>query len=122
MNENRRPKPRAPLRRLVRVHYARFPDFIEAVTANISESGMFIQTATIRPVGGQFDFSMTLTDGFTLIDGSAEVIWISIDEDGMTTGMGVRFVELVGDSAQFVRRIVEENLRDGEVPFDVNRS
>ena len=69
---------------------------------------MYIDGTGIQPIGATFDFSLSLTDGFTLIEGTAEVLWVKLDDDGMTTGMGVRFVDLVGDSANLVRRIVEE--------------
>ena len=116
-----RRQPRVHLRRPVRLYYARFQDFIEVVTENISESGMYIHGTGIQPVGVSFEFALLLTDGFSLIEGTAEVMWVSFDDNGTTNGMGVRFVELVGDSAQLVRRIVAENLGDGGAPFDLDR-
>ena len=70
---------------------------------------MYIHGTGIEPVGVTFEFSLLLTDGFTLIEGTAEVLRVSFDENGMTNGMGVRFVELVGDSARLVRRIVAKH-------------
>jgi len=110
-----------PLRRPVRLHYARFQDFIEAATHNISESGMFIQTTVTRPPGAEFDFRITLADGLTLIEGLAEVAWVSTDDSGSPNGMGVRFLDLVGDSTELVRRVVAQNREEGVIPFELSR-
>jgi c-di-GMP-binding flagellar brake protein YcgR len=83
----------------VRLYYARFQDFIEVVTENISETGMYIHGTGIQPVGVTFEFALLLTDGFSLIEGTAEVMWVSFGEHGRTDGMGVRFVELAEESA-----------------------
>ena len=72
---------------------------------NISESGMFVQTARI-PVGARFDFSIDLGEGFAPIRGIGEVIWLRIGETGVSTGMGVRFLELKNDGSSLLRRLV----------------
>ena len=118
---DRRPKPRVHLRRPVRLYYARFQDFIEVVTENISESGMLIHGTGIQPIGVTFEFALLLTDGSSLIEGTAEVMWISYGDHGLADGMGVRFVELAGESAKLVRRIVAEDAGDGGAPFDLRR-
>ena len=112
-----RAKPRVPLRRPVRLKSAHLQDFIEAATENISESGMFIQTARI-PVGASFDFSIALSDGFSPVQGSGEVIYLSIDETGVSTGMGVHFLDLKGESFSLLRQVVAENLREGVAASD----
>ena len=96
---------RVPLRQPVRLPYARIWGSIETATANISESGMLIQTARI-PVGASFDFSILLGDGFSPIQGGGEVIWLSTDESGVSTGMGVRFAYLSDENSKLLRRIV----------------
>ncbi len=73
---------------------------------------MFVQAARI-PVGSSFNFSITLDEGLSPIQGVGEVIWLSLDEDGASTGIGVRFQELKGDSLSLVRRIVAEQLGQG---------
>ncbi len=110
-----RAKPRVPLRRPVRLKSARLRNFIEADTANISESGMFIQTARI-PVGESFDFSITLSDDISPIQGSGEVMYLSIDETGVSTGMGVHFLDLKGESSSLLRQVVAENLPEALPP------
>ena len=107
--EDYRAKPRVPLRRPVRLKSPPLEDFIEAATANISESGMFIQTARI-PIGQSFDFSLTLSDDFSPIQGSGEVMYLSIDETGASTGMGVHFLDLKGESFSLLCQVVAEHL------------
>ena len=81
---------------------------------------MYIHGTGIEPVGVTFEFSLLLTDGLTLIEGTAEVLRVSFDENGVTNGMGVRFVELIGDSARLVRRIVAERRKEGLAAFDLD--
>ena len=117
---DRGPKWRAPLRRPVRLHYLPSQDF-EAVTENVSEGGMLIQSATILPVGTRLDFSITLADGSTQIRGFGEVQWLSLDENGTSTGMGVRFALLLDESSELLRHIVAEHHRSLSVAaFDLD--
>ena len=73
---------------------------------------MFVQAATI-PVGASFDFSITLGEGLSPIQGIGEVIWLSTDENGASAGIGVHFLKLNGESFSLVRRIVVEHLGEG---------
>ncbi len=79
---------------------------------------MFIQTARI-PVGESFDFSITLSDDFGPIQGSGEVMYLSIDETGVSTGMGVHFLDLKGESFSLLRQVVAENLPEGAAASDL---
>ena len=117
---DRRSEPRVPLDQPVRLAFSNFRDFIEAVTDNISEDGMFIRTAAVRPVGSEFRFKITLADGWALIEGTGEVVWLSRDEFGTSTGMGVRFLKLVAESAELVGNIVAEHRRVGRESFDLD--
>ena len=113
-----RAKPRVALRRPVRLKSARIQDSIEAATENISESGMFIQRARI-PVRERFDFSIALSKGFSPIQGSGEVIYLTVDETGASTSMGVHFLELEGESFSLLRQVVAENLPEGAAASDL---
>lgn len=113
---------RAPLARPVRLEFSHFRDFIEAITGNISESGMFIRTTEVRDVGSEFHFKFTLVDGGTMIEGTGEVVWLRVEEmeGGRSTGMGVRFLSLVQESAELVQNIVAEHRRMGRASFDLD--
>ena len=111
--EDRRGPERIRLDRPIRLQFPDFRDFISAVTGNISEKGMFIRTEAVRAVGSQFRFELTLADGFSLIEGTVEVVWLHIQEkNGGKTGIGVRFLSLDGESAELVTRIVAEHRKE----------
>ncbi len=119
---NRRRAERIPLDRPVRLEFSDLRNFIEAITGNISESGMFIRTTAVRGVGSEFRFKLMLADGSSMIEGTGEVVWLGVEdtESGPASGMGVRFVSLVRESAELVRDIVSEHLRLGRAPFDLD--
>ena len=110
---DRRPKPRVDLRLPVRLRYEQLLDLVEAATVNISESGMLIQTGTIRPVGARFELSITSADGIQLIVGVGEVVWSSLNEKGASVSTGVRFLYLAASqSLELMRRMVAAQRRD----------
>ena len=86
---DRGPKWRAPLRRPVRLHHLLSQDFFEAVTENISEGGMLVQSTMTLPIGAGVSFRITLSDGDALIQGFGRVIWLNHDEDGASNGMAI---------------------------------
>ena len=63
---------------------------------NLSESGAFVATHLLRPVGEVVELSVYETDGGVLLSGLGEVRWIrSHDErSGLPPGMGLKFLEL----------------------------
>ena len=112
---------RYPLARPVRIRYRLFQEFIQEMSANISTGGMFVTTKEPREPGSQFEFEFSLEDGFTLIKGRAEVVWIRKDAAAETrpAGMGVRFVELEETSQALIAKIVDKLRQRGLTPFDV---
>ena len=69
---------------------------------------MFIRTTSFRLPGDKLDFRIALSDADTLIEGSAEVVRVhGGDESELPSGMGVHFLELRGNSAELVRRVVD---------------
>ncbi len=117
---DRGPKWRAPLRRPVRLHHLLSQDFFEAVTENISEGGMLVQSTMTLPIGAGVSFRITLSDGDAVIQGFGRVIWLNHDEDGASNGIGIRFVYLSGTSSKLVHRIVVEHCGDGVSAFDLD--
>ena len=105
----RRRNERVPLRLPVRLGIERSRTRIEATTADISESGMFVLTEAI-PVGTSFEFGIDPGDGSSLIHGRGEVIWLNIDDTGASLGVGIRFLHMPAKSSELLRRILDENL------------
>lgn len=114
---------RVRLERSVRLRYRLFQEFIEEVSSNISVGGMFIATDEPQETGAHFDFEMILEDGFPLIKGKGEVVWIRHSAGGpdRPAGMGVRFLELEGSSRKLIETIVEKTRKEGAATFDLER-
>jgi uncharacterized protein (TIGR02266 family) len=105
----------------VRVRYESVIDFVQTQSMNISRTGMFIGTPEPAPIGSRVDFEFVLSDGFTLLRGSAEVVRAV---RGAVTGMGIRFLDLDEESRRLIDRIVDVNDEEGRNPtlgFDFAR-
>src|SRR5262245_9563799 len=81
---------RVPLERKISLKFKEFRGFITEVSSNLSLGGMFIRTTAPKPVGTIFDFELSLTDDFKLVQGIGEVLWIREVDDGpeRPRGMG----------------------------------
>jgi uncharacterized protein (TIGR02266 family) len=114
---------RVPLRTRVQFKFDRFSGFLSEYSANISPGGMFLRTHRPRPPGTVLDLEFRLGDGFELIKGRGEVIWVrDTDEDpSRPAGMGIRFLELSEGSRELIYRIVDEHVQQGGTPFDVSQ-
>jgi len=106
----------------VRVRYESVLDFVETQSMNISSTGMFIVTEAPTPMGTCIEFEFSLSDGFVLLRGLAEVV--RVVTGGIVEGMGVRFVDLDPENQRIINRIVAVNSDEGREPtlrFDFSR-
>ena len=112
---------RVPFEQSIAVRFDRFDRFVSEVSANISETGMFITTWQPKPSGSVFEFEFTLGDDFTLIEGEAKVVWVRRQGAGpdKPRGMGVQFRRLSEDSRALIRRLVAEHVAGGHTPFQL---
>lgn len=87
--------------------------FFEAVVSNLGEGGMFVNIANPQLVGSEIDFEVQFADGLRLIDARGEVAWVRDggSQPDRARGMGIRFLDLHGDSQEVVRGTVEQRLR-----------
>lgn len=113
---------RVPIATKVSFKFERFAGFISDYSANISPTGMFITTTAPQPPGSVLDFQFQLGDGFDLIRGKGEVVWIRAvaEGPGRPAGIGIRFLELAEGSKELIYRIVDQYIQDGGTPFDVS--
>jgi uncharacterized protein (TIGR02266 family) len=79
--------------------------------ANVSETGVFVQCTTPRPVGTRLALQLRLPghDRHVLCD-SAEIVWtrsFANTEEG-SPGMGIRIVEIEPESRLLLRRFCEQ--------------
>src|ERR1044072_4912981 len=115
-----RERARVPLERKISLKFKEFRGFITEYSQNLSMGGMFIRTTSPKPVGTIFDFELSLTDDFKLVQGIGEVLWVRDVDDGpeRPSGMGVRFLDLSSESRRLIQRIVEEQVADGGSPSE----
>ena len=114
---------RVPLETRVQFKFDRFSGFLSDFSANISPGGMFIRTRAPQPPGTVLEFEFRLGDGFELIKGRGEVVWVRPEDEGPTRpgGMGLRFLELSLGSKELIYRIVDHHIQQGGTPFDVTQ-
>ena len=114
---------RVPLETRVQFKFDRFSGFISEYSANISPGGLFLRTREPQPPGTVLDLEFRLGDGYELIRGRGEVIWVRAEDEGTArpAGMGLRFLELSEGSRELIYRIVDEHILQGGTPFDVTQ-
>src|SRR6185295_14656384 len=119
---DRRAAVRSPLIHPVRCRYESVLDFVDTQSMNISRTGMFIATDSPPPIGTKIDFDFSLSDGFTLLAGSGEVV--RVVTAGPINGMGVRFLDLDRSYRALIERIISVNDSEGRnstINFDFSR-
>lgn len=114
---------RVPLETRVQFKFDRFSGFLSEYSANVSPGGIFLRTRAPQPPGTVLDFEFRLGDGFELIKGRGEVVWVRPGDEGPTrpAGMGIRFLELSPGSKELIYRIVDQHILQGGTPFDVTQ-
>jgi len=94
--------PRVPHRLLVRFGGER-PE-LPGVTANLSETGLFIITGQPRPIGAGVEIDLRFAQIPVFLGG--EVVWISPQRrDGKSVGFGVRLVRRPGEYLEQLRTL-----------------
>lgn len=113
------PTPAAPP---IEVCFDKFSTFLDRYAARLSLGGLFLETSEPRPVGSEVAFEIRLDDGYRLIRGSGRVEWVRVRPLGSErpAGMAVRFEALDEASRDLVLKILEEHVKDGGQPFDVD--
>lgn len=100
-----RGQPRIPLALSADVQFGD-KDF-SGVVRNISRGGIFLETDRSFAPGTELAVRFVLPDTRTPFETTAEVLWRKVDEDGRNRfGMGMRFVEIDGDSAQVLEEYI----------------
>ena len=100
------PKPAGPVRRPVVVpcQYALDDQLARAVTRNVSETGVFIQTPAPAPSGVDLRFELMIHAAPMALRGV--VVWMRRNADtGRPPGMGVRLAGPPKDYLEFVRSL-----------------
>ncbi|MEL7059128.1 MAG: TIGR02266 family protein [Acidobacteriota bacterium] len=110
-----------PLEAKIEQEYDKFADFVDDLRSNISLGGMFLATPRPRPVGTEVRFQIRLVDGYRLLWGIGEVAWVRPKSSAdRPAGMGLRFLALDENSRDLVLRLLEEQVKSGGEPFDLD--
>lgn len=112
---------RVPIATKVQFKFDRFSGFISEYSANISPTGMFIVTERPEAPGEILDLEFRLGDGFEIIKGQGEVVWVRSLAEGPSRppGMGIRFLALSPGCQDLIYRIVDRYVAQGGTPFDL---
>ncbi len=113
---------RVPLETQVNLEFEKFSGFISEYSSNISQGGIFIRTQEPKKVGTILSFEFKLRDNFKLIQGLGEVAWIRTEDQGPSrpAGMGIRFHELDERSRELITTMVDNYIKGGGQPFDLD--
>ncbi|MEE8526616.1 MAG: PilZ domain-containing protein [Thermoanaerobaculia bacterium] len=104
------------------LRFEKFSSFVAEYASYLSLGGMFLATPDVQPVGQTVGFAIELTDGFRLVEGVGEVVWMRPRDGGPgnPAGMGLRFRALDENGRQLILKILEEQVRSGGAPFEVD--
>ncbi|MDA8016764.1 MAG: PilZ domain-containing protein [Thermoanaerobaculia bacterium] len=107
----------------IKKRFDKFQDFVDLYRSRISLGGAFVDTELLRPVGSEVYLDFRLQDGYRLLYGLAEVVWVRLKT--MTgerpKGMGLRFLSLDESGRELVLKLLEEQVKSGGAPFEVDR-
>ncbi len=122
----RRSDVRVDFQARVELSFSSFQGFLNEYATNISRGGMFISSDTPKPPGTVVRFRIAIEqdgEGIVLVQGSGVVVWIRERRLGpeIPPGMGVQFISLDRQSKQLIDKVVDETVRRGGVPFDLER-
>ncbi|MDY7095799.1 MAG: TIGR02266 family protein [Acidobacteriota bacterium] len=112
---------RVPIESSVDLEFQSFQGFLTEYSSNISLGGMFVRSEEPPPPGTMLNFSLRLKDEMDLVTGLGQVMWVRNEAagDDLPTGMGIRFLDLEGESAALIQRMVEQHQAQGGETFDV---
>ena len=101
----RRRHVRVKLNQLIQYRFASFDDFMSDYAADLSESGMFIETDEPGQVGDTISVQFALRDGARLVECLATVVRVH-PPDAAGPGMAVEFIGLDPESRQTLSEII----------------
>ena len=113
--EDPRSAPRVPVKAQVKVQFGDLKEFVNAYSANISLTGMFVRTLQQCPAGTSLRFELKLSDDFALLKGLGQVVWVRQQDESeeRLAGMGIRFLEIDQNSQVIISRLVDRHLHRG---------
>lgn len=93
----------------IRLRYPDLDSFVERFAPNVTRGGLFLASRNVQAVGEVIDFEIQLVSGEIALAGRGKVTWVkeyNPAEPNRPFGMGVQFVEIVGQSRAVLARIL----------------
>ena len=89
---------------------------IWAWSRNVSRGGMFVEADTALEPDSEFQVEFTVPDTSIVVQPTARVVWRRPAGDGRGPGMGLQFLKLDREAAQWLEQYVYERSPGSEVP------
>jgi uncharacterized protein (TIGR02266 family) len=107
----------------IRLLFEKFQAFVDEYRPKISLGGVFIATAQPKPVGTTISCEFRLADGFRLCQARGDVLWVrpQATAPDRPAGMGIRFCAIDDEGRKLILKILEEQVKTGGEPFEVER-
>ena len=104
--------PRAAVRFTARLTTVLDDGTLEIVgrTANVSVTGMLLQTTTSLNPGQRVDFEFLADNGEEMVSGRAEIARCAVADRGGVSGIGIRFLEFDGNGRERIEAILADEL------------
>ena len=111
---------RVPVEARVKVQCATLGELVNANAANLSLTGMFVETRQLCPVGTLPNFELKLNE-LASVKGVGEVVWSRPEGESAKrpAGMGVRFLQIDQDSLEAITLTVDRHIQRGGGPFEL---
>ncbi len=93
---------------VVRVDYQTVDELFSDFARNINEGGLFVETATLHPLGTVVDLQFRLPGCDEPVQITGSVVRISDGEGGGAPGLGIEFENLDGPTRQRINSLVRK--------------
>lgn len=107
----------------IRLVFEKFQAFVDEYRSRISLGGVFVATSQPKAVGATISCEFKLADGYRLCQTLGEVLWIRPQSTApdRPAGMGIRFRAIDDEGRKLILKILEEQVKSGGEPFEVER-
>jgi hypothetical protein len=104
--------PRAAVRFTARLTTVLDDGTLEIVgrTANVSVTGMLLQTTTSLNPGQKVAFEFLADNGNDMVSGQAEIVRCAVADHGGVNGIGIRFLDFDGNGRQRIEAVLSDAL------------
>lgn len=94
----------------IKIDYESEGAYLYSYSKDLSEGGIFIQTSNPLKVGERIKLKFILPELLEKVETWGEVAWVNEGggAEGVSEGMGVRFVELESEKAKLIEEVIHK--------------